>query len=48
MPLPNYNWQGVEGFCEENIGKLQEILESTAHLIIQFARDGGFDSAVDF
>ena len=46
--LPDYQWQEIEGFGEDDIAGFREIIESTAHLIIQFARDGGFDSAVNF
>ena len=35
--LPSYEWCAVEGFLESDIEKYQEILESTAHLIIRFA-----------
>ena len=46
--LPGYDWQEIEGFGKNDIEKFQEILESTAHLIIQFAKDGGFDNASNF
>lgn len=31
--LPEYDWEEVYGFTEEEIAHLQEIVESTAHLI---------------
>ena len=37
--LPVYRWAEVDGFKVEDIEKFQELLESTAHLIIKFARD---------
>jgi len=46
--LPSYEWSGIEGFTKHDIDRYQEIIESTAHLIIRFARDGGFDSAAGF
>ncbi|MCL2421094.1 MAG: hypothetical protein FWD03_04485 [Defluviitaleaceae bacterium] len=46
--LPSYEWSEVAGFSKSDIDKYQEILESTAHLIIRFARSGGFDSAAGF
>ena len=46
--LPEYKWDGITGFTEEDIDEYQELLESTAHLIIRFAGEGGFDSAASF
>jgi len=38
----------VNGFTEDEISHYQEILESTAHLIIKFSAEGGFDGAANF
>ncbi len=38
--LPGYEWKSIEGFSQDDISKFQEILESTAHLIIRFAQAG--------
>ena len=46
--LPGYEWREVSGFSEEEIARYQEILESTAHLILRFAREGGFENASGF
>jgi len=46
--LPEYEWSEVSGFSENEINVYQEIVESTAHLIIKFAREGGFDNASNF
>ena len=35
-------------FSQEEIDKYQEIIESTAHLIMQFSQEGGFDNASGF
>ena len=43
--LPRYEWCAIEGFTKTEIDKYQEILESTAHLIIRFAKGGGFENA---
>lgn len=43
--LPAYRWEEVSGFTEGEIAKYQEIIESTAHLILRFAQEGGFDNA---
>jgi len=46
--LPSYEWSDISGFSTSDIDKYQDILESTAHLIIRFAHDGGFDNASSF
>ena len=46
--LPAYRWVDVNGFTEDEIRHYQEILESTAHLIIKFSAEGGFDGAANF
>lgn len=35
--LPSYKWEDIKGFSKIEIDKFQEIIESTAHLIIRFA-----------
>lgn len=46
--LPEYQWQEIQGFSAAEIEKYQEIIASLAHIIIQLARDGGFDNASGF
>jgi len=46
--LPEYKWDEIVGFSDNDIDKYQEILESTAHLIIRFAKEGGFENASNF
>ena len=46
--LPEYDWQEISGFSEEDIARYQEIIESTAHLILRFAKEGGFENASGF
>lgn len=46
--LPAYRWENVNGFSEEEIRSYQEIIESTAHLILEFAQQGGFEHAAGF
>ena len=46
--LPDYRWEDVFGFTEEEIKRYQKVIESTAHLILQFSREGGFDNASGF
>lgn len=46
--LPSYSWTGSKGFSQEQLDYFQDFLESTAHIIIQLARSGGFDNAAGF
>lgn len=43
--LPGYTWTDIFGFSQADIDRYQEVIQSTAHLILQFSREGGFDSA---
>ena len=46
--LPEYTWTDIEGFSESEMQHYREIVESTAHLIIEFAQRGGFEIASGF
>lgn len=46
--LPDYRWEEIIGFSEEEINRYREVVESTAHLIMEFSREGGFDHASGF
>jgi len=46
--LPGYVWEDVEGFSPAELDRLQEVVQSTAHLILRFAQEGGFDNAASF
>ena len=46
--LPGYTWEDVRGFSAAEMERYQEILQSTAHLILQFSKGGGFENAADF
>ena len=46
--LPGYVWQDIYHYSEEEIRYFEEIIRSTAHLIIEFSQEGGFDNAADF
>ena len=43
--LPSYRWEDVTGFSTKEIDRYQEVIESTAHLIMEFAQTGGFENA---
>ena len=46
--LPRYEWRDNSGFSEAEIKRYQEIVESTAHLILEFAETGGLLNASGF
>ncbi|MBR4289077.1 MAG: hypothetical protein IKT52_00340 [Oscillospiraceae bacterium] len=46
--LPGYQWQDVSGFSPDELTRYEEVIRSTAHLILQFSQEGGFDSAAGF
>lgn len=46
--LPGYQWKDVSGFSTEELSRYQEIIESTAHLILEFSKEGGFENAANF
>ena len=46
--LPGYRWTDIFGFSNADIQKYQEIIESTAHLIMRFAAEGGLENAACF
>lgn len=46
--LPDYEWKVIHGFSDDEMERYKEIVESTAHLIMEFAKEGGFDNASGF
>lgn len=46
--LPGFEWHDVSGFSKAEMSHLNEILHSTANLILEFAADGGFENASGF
>lgn len=45
--LPGYNWEDISGFSETELARYTEVIRSTAHLILSFAQEGGFDGAAN-
>ena len=43
--LPNYTVKDVFGFCPEEVEQYMQVIRSTAHLILEFSRQGGFEHA---
>ena len=46
--LPDYTWEDIYQFSDEEINHLQKIIESTAHLIMEFSQEEGFENASGF
>ncbi len=46
--LPPYRWENIFGFSAGEIERLEEVIKSTAHLIMEFSQTGGFDHAANF
>ena len=46
--LPDYTWEDIYQFSDEEINRLQKIIESTTHLIMEFSQEGGFENASGF
>ena len=44
--LPDYTIEEIFGFSDSEKEKYLEVIRSTAHLIIEFAQEGGFDNAL--
>lgn len=42
---PEYTWEDIYAYSDEDVKRFQEIIESTAHLIMEFSQEGGFDNA---
>jgi hypothetical protein len=46
--LPEYKWEDIYGFTEDEMEYLKKFVEDSASVIIKFARTGGFGSAANF
>lgn len=46
--LPEYKWEDIYQYSDEQIEKFEEIIRSTAHLIMEFSQEGGFEHAASF
>ena len=46
--LPTYKIEDVNGYSEEQVENFIEIIKSTAHLLMEFAKEGGFENASGF
>ena len=39
--LPSYRWEQVRGYTDAQIAYYQQLIRNNAHLILEFAQDGG-------
>jgi hypothetical protein len=46
--LPDYFIENVQGFSDVEKDRYMEVIRSTAHLIMEFAQQGGFENASSF
>lgn len=46
--LPDYTWEDVFGFTQADMDRYLEVIQSTAHLILQFSQEGGLENASSF
>ena len=46
--LPDYTWEDIVGFSEEEVNYYKKLIENNAHLILEFAKEGGFQNASNF
>lgn len=43
--LPGYVWEDVRGLSQAELSRCLDVIQSTAHLILRFAQEGGFENA---
>ncbi|MBE5773468.1 MAG: hypothetical protein E7337_05995 [Clostridiales bacterium] len=43
--LPALEWTEIHGFSAQDMDRYDEVIRSTAHLIIEFSQNGGFSGA---
>ena len=46
--LPKYEWKNNCGFTQKELDRYQEVIQSTAHLIMEFSQSGGLENAAGF
>ena len=43
--LPGYRMEDIYGFSNAEVDRYMEVIRSTAHLIMEFSEEGGFENA---
>ena len=46
--LPDYEQTDISGFSKKEIDRYMSVIRSTAHLIMEFSKEGGFENASGF
>ena len=46
--LPDYTWEAILGFTQADLDRYLDVIQSTAHLILQFSQEGGLENASSF
>lgn len=46
--LPEYRWEDIYEYTEEELNRIKDVVESTAHLILEFSQEGGYANASSF
>ena len=46
--LPEYHWENVFGYSEEELEYYKKLVRNNAHLIIEFSQEGGFSNTSNF
>ena len=43
--LPEYKWEDINGYMESELSRYKKFVKDNAHLIMEFATEGGFLNA---
>lgn len=46
--LPGYTWKEINGYTEAEMNYYNKLIRDNAHLIMEFAQEGGFENATNF
>lgn len=46
--LPEYRWENIFGYSEDEVEYFKKLVRNNAHLIIEFSQEGGFSNASNF
>lgn len=46
--LPDYKWENIDGYSETEMAYFQKLIQDNAHLIMEFAQEGGILNAANF
>jgi hypothetical protein len=45
--LPEYTWEEINGYSQDEMAKYKKLVTANAHLIMEFAQEGGFLNAAN-